>query len=367
MPGVLLYFNLVETTATGAVVLSKPPHSNVVRRQDAPATYDMNASIYVWDRTKFIENPLVFYDDTGLFVMPDERSHDIDGPLDFKIVEMLMRERQPVYERQFREAYDLSGKVAVLTGAAGILGKRFCDVLAEYGASIAAVDVAWSEDIATRLSSRYGVRAKSYELDVADPVAVKDTIEKIERDLGPIDILHNNAASKGPELARFFDDILSFSPDIWRAIMEVNVDGYFYMAREAGARMAERGHGSIIQTCSIYGILGSDQRIYEGSEYLGMPINTPAVYSASKSAVVGLTKYLATYWGHRGVRVNTLTPGGVASGQNKEFDRKYSARVPLGRMATAEDMAQGLLFLASDASSYVTGHNLIIDGGLSAW
>jgi len=134
-----------------------------------------------------------------------------------------------------------------------------------------------------------------------------------------------------------------------------------------GARMASRGRGSIIQTASIYGVVAPDQRIYEGSEYLGMPINTPAVYSTSKAAVVGLTKYLASYWGAQGVRVNTLTPGGVSSGQNDVFDRRYSARVPLNRMARPEEMAQGLLFLASDASSYITGHNLIIDGGLTAW
>jgi NAD(P)-dependent dehydrogenase (short-subunit alcohol dehydrogenase family) len=149
--------------------------------------------------------------------------------------------------------------------------------------------------------------------------------------------------------------------------MAVNVDGYFYVAREAGTRMAARGRGSIIQTASIYGVVGPDQRIYEGSEYLGHAINTPAVYSASKAAVIGLTKHLATYWGHRGVRVNALTPGGVRSGQNHVFERQYAHRVPLGRMGEPEDMANALIFLASDASSYITGQNLIVDGGLTSW
>lgn len=149
--------------------------------------------------------------------------------------------------------------------------------------------------------------------------------------------------------------------------MSVNLDGYFFMAQAVGPRMAVRKRGSIIQTCSIYGVVGPDQRIYEGSEYLGMPINTPAVYSASKAGVVGLTRYLATYWGKDSVRVNALTPGGVASGQNDEFNRKYAARVPLGKMADPDDMANALLYLASDASKYVTGHNLIVDGGLTAW
>ena len=123
----------------------------------------------------------------------------------------------------------------------------------------------------------------------------------------------------------------------------------------------------LIQTASIYGVVAPDQRIYEGSHYLGRVINTPAVYSASKAAVIGLTKYLASYWGAHGIRVNTLTPGGVESGQNDVFSRKYSARVPMGRMAQADEMQSALLFLASDASSYMTGQNLIIDGGLTCW
>jgi NAD(P)-dependent dehydrogenase (short-subunit alcohol dehydrogenase family) len=150
--------------------------------------------------------------------------------------------------------------------------------------------------------------------------------------------------------------------------MGVNIDGMFLMAQAVGKQMIAQGHGgSIIQTASIYGVAAPDQRIYEGSQYLGRPINTPAVYSASKAAVIGLTRYLASYWGSQGIRVNTLTPGGVESGQNDVFSRKYSARVPLGRMARTDEMQSALLFLASDASSYVTGQNLIIDGGLTCW
>jgi len=140
------------------------------------------------------------------------------------------------------------------------------------------------------------------------------------------------------------------------------------MAQAVGRQMVAQGRGgSIVQTASIYGVVAPDQRIYEGSQYMGMPINTPAVYSASKAAVVGLTKYLASYWGHHGIRVNTLTPGGVESGQNEVFSKRYSARVPLGRMAQAGDMESALLYLASDASAYVTGQNLIVDGGLTCW
>jgi len=148
----------------------------------------------------------------------------------------------------------------------------------------------------------------------------------------------------------------------------VNIDGMFLVAQAVGGQMVRQGKGgSIIQTASIYGVMAPDPRIYEGSFYMGRQISSPAVYSASKAAVVGLTKYLATYWADKGIRVNTLTPGGNDSGQNEEFKQKYSARIPLGRMGNPPEMVGALLFLASDASSYVTGQNILVDGGLSAW
>ena len=150
--------------------------------------------------------------------------------------------------------------------------------------------------------------------------------------------------------------------------MSVNIDGMFLMAQAVGKTMlAGEIKGRIVQTASIYGVVGPDNRIYEGSSYLGGPISTPAVYSASKAAVVGFTKWLATYWADKGIRVNCIVPGGVSSGQNGVFNDLYSARVPMGRMARAEEMVPPLLFLASEASSYVTGHVLMVDGGWTAW
>ena len=131
--------------------------------------------------------------------------------------------------------------------------------------------------------------------------------------------------------------------------------------------MAQRGGGCIVNTLSIYGVVAPDQRIYEGLQYLGRAINTPAIYAASKAGLWGLTLYLASYWGHRGVRVNAVTPGGVFSGQNDTFVANYSARAPLGRMARPDDMANAMRYLVSDASKYVTGHNLVVDGGWTAW
>lgn len=267
----------------------------------------------------------------------------------------------------YRKLFDLTGRVAVVTGATGLLGRHFCAGLADHGASVALIDIdaLAASTYAGELQERYGSRCVGIGTDITDPAAVAAMAEKVEKALGPVNVLHNNAQAVRPP--GFFEPPESFDLKTWRDIMAVNLDGAFLVAREIGTRMAARGHGSIVQTASIYGVVAPDQRIYEGSEYLGRTINTPPVYSASKAGLIGLTRYFAAYWGHRGVRVNTLTPGGVASGQNETFVARYSARVPMGRMAKADELVGALVFLASDASSYVNGQNLIVDGGLAAW
>ena len=265
--------------------------------------------------------------------------------------------------------FDLTGRVAMVTGGAGILGRHFCHGLAEHGAEVAVLDIDGSRAgaLADEIGRQSGQRSIGIGVDLRDEAALETSIARIESELGPIDVLHNNAASKGGDLSAFFAEVEHFDMATWREIMEVNIDAMFAVSRAVGSRMAARRRGSIIQTASIYGIVGPDQRIYEGSQYMGRPINTPAVYSTSKAAVIGLTRHLATYWGHANVRVNTLTPGGVESGQSTVFQQRYGARVPLGRMAQAEEIVGALIFLASDASAYVTGQNIIVDGGLSVW
>lgn len=261
--------------------------------------------------------------------------------------------------------FDLSGRTAIVTGGCGILGQHFCKGLATHGANVVVVDL--QQEAADALAVQLPGKPLAYALDITDEASVKTMVQDVEKQYGRIDILHNNAAAKPKELARFFDSPETFSMDIWREVMQVNLDALFVVARHVGGYMAQQGSGSIIQTASIYGVLGPDSRIYEGSDYMGHQINTPPVYSASKAGVVGLTKYLATHWAEKNVRVNTLTPGGVESGQNDTFKQKYSARIPLGRMAQPQEMVGALLFLASDASSYITGQNIMVDGGLSAW
>lgn len=270
----------------------------------------------------------------------------------------------------FKDKFTLTGKTVVITGGAGILGKRFCHGLAEMGAQLAIVDVNRDalNSLCDELQSKYGTRAMGYVCNIAREDEVKNSVAEIVKDFSQIDVLHNNAAAKTANLDDFFAPFEEFSLDVWREIMAVNIDGMFLMAKYVGRHMIEKQiKGSIIQTASIYGVVAPDQRIYEGSKYLNRQINTPAVYSASKAAVVGLTQYLSTYWGAKGIRVNTITPGGVESGQNDEFKNRYANRVPLGRMAQADEMVNALIFLASDASSYVTGQNMIVDGGLTAW
>jgi NAD(P)-dependent dehydrogenase (short-subunit alcohol dehydrogenase family) len=264
----------------------------------------------------------------------------------------------------------LNGKTAIITGGAGILGKHFSEGLASCGSHVVIADRNKNEAeiLASDLTQRYGQQCISIECDVSEPASVNSMVDEVVKQFGDIHILHNNAASKSSDLEDFFAPFEEYTLEQWREVTKVNLDGMFLVAQAVGRKMVEQSRGgSIIQTASIYGLLAPDPRIYQGSSYMGRAINTPAVYSASKAAVIGLTKYLATYWADKNIRVNCIIPGGAESGQNDTFKEKYSNRVPLGRMAQPEEMVGALLYLASNASSYVTGQNIIIDGGWSAW
>jgi NAD(P)-dependent dehydrogenase (short-subunit alcohol dehydrogenase family) len=270
----------------------------------------------------------------------------------------------------YLESFSLKGKTAVITGGAGILGEHFCKGLAEAGASVCILDQneKAAKDLASALQDQYRVKSLGLFCDVSDKKSVESSVAAAVEKLGPIHILHNNAATKTENLEEFFASFEDYSIDTWREVMGVNIDGMFLMAQACGRQMIQsKIKGSIIQTSSIYGSLAPDQRIYKDSQYMNRTINTPAVYSVSKAAVVGLTRHLATYWAPHGIRVNCLTPGGAESGQNPTFSKNYSERVPLGRMAQPQEMVGALIYLASDASSYVTGQNFFVDGGLSAW
>ena len=265
---------------------------------------------------------------------------------------------------------DLRGRLAVVTGGAGILGSRFCRDLARHGARVVIADAdagratALAEELARDEHATGTARATT--IDLADEESVAAWAQDVLDSDGVPDVLVNNAAAKSPS---FFAPVESFPLPDWNAVMAVNVTGVFLTLRAFAHRMAERGSGSIVNVGSIYGVAGPDQRIYDGSWYeeMGGAINTPLVYSASKAALGGITRWAATRWGPAGVRCNTLVPGGVRSGQNDVFVERYSQRVPMNRMAEKRDISGALLFLASDASAYVNGHSLVVDGGLTAW
>lgn len=273
------------------------------------------------------------------------------------------------FKPDLTKLFDLTGRVAIVTGGAGILGHHFCHGLVNHGAKVVIADLNLkpAEGLAKQLSSN-GADVLAIQVDVSDDSSVQNMIKQVINKYGKIDILHNNAATKTSDLKKYFAPLESYDMQIWKEAMTVNVDGMFLVARAVGENMIKQGiKGSIIQTASIYGLMAPDQRIYAGSQYMGMPINTPPVYTTSKAAVLGLTKHLASYWADKGIRVNSITPGGTSSGQNNEFHKKYSARIPMGRMAEPEEIVGALIFLASDASSYITGQNISVDGGLSVW
>ena len=273
-------------------------------------------------------------------------------------------------ESDYRGVFDFTGKTAIITGGAGILGPQFAAGLLQNGARVAIIDV---DEEATRkttesLARTHGDRIAGFICDVADPEAVAGMVREVAERFGEIHILLNNAGYFPDDFDAFFAPFEEYTLEQWRKVMAVNIDAMFLVAQAVGrAMIRQRSGGTVIQISSIYGVLSANNRIYEGSEYLGSPINNPAAYSASKAAVIGLTRWLATYWAKHNIRVNAIAPGGVESGQNETFQRRYGQRVPLGRMARPEEIVSTVLYLASDATSYVTGQCLLVDGGLSAW
>jgi NAD(P)-dependent dehydrogenase (short-subunit alcohol dehydrogenase family) len=265
----------------------------------------------------------------------------------------------------------LEGRVVVLTGAAGLLGRRHARTLVDAGASVSLVDID-ANGLAATARELAGARAVAIEADITSASAVAAMVARTLDAFGRVDVLVNNAAID-PKFDRGLVDgravnsvgFENFPLDAWNASMAVNVTGMFLCTQAVARPMLAQGSGNIINVSSIYGMVGPDQRLYQ--EPGGAPLFKPVTYSVSKSAVYGLTKYLAAYWAGQNIRVNALTLGGVEHDQDAGFVTRYSARTPLGRMARPDEYGGALIFLASDASSYMTGSNLVVDGGWTAW
>ncbi|HJO02943.1 MAG TPA: SDR family oxidoreductase [Acidobacteriota bacterium] len=265
--------------------------------------------------------------------------------------------------------FDLTDRVAVVTGVLGKLGPVWAQALLEAGARVAGLDLAEAPESGalSSLSDAYDAdRLRLYTGDVLDRDSLAEARAAIERELGPASILVNNAGIDQPPDQVESCHLHEIPADAVRRVLDVNVVGLFQVAQVFGEAMVERGGGSIINIGSLYASVSPDARLYDHVP-VDPPFLKPPAYGASKAAVVNLTRYLATHWGPRGVRVNALSPGGVLGGQDEEFQRKFNARVPLGRMAEASDLGGPLVFLASEASSYVNGIELRVDGGFTAW
>ena len=253
--------------------------------------------------------------------------------------------------------FRLDGHVAVVTGALGNLGPVWTRALADAGATVVGIDIRDGDA---------GAAQRIEIADVTDPAALATARDRIAADVGPPTVLVNNAGiDQPPEAAAKTFRVEDIPAGDFARTLAVNLAGTFHATQTFGAPMAEAGRGSIVNIGSLYASIAPEPSFYDHMD-VDPPFLKPPAYGASKAGVISLTRYFARLWGPRGVRVNALSPGGVAGGQDPEFLSKYNARVPLGRMAEPADLAGPLVFLASDASRYLTGHELRVDGGFTA-
>lgn len=254
----------------------------------------------------------------------------------------------------------LAGEVVVVTGGMGQLGAHFVEALVAAGAEVAVVDPA---------DGAVPAGVLHLEADVTDRGSLEAALAAVTEAFGAPSGLVNNAALDAPPHAPAEESgpFEHYPESSWDAVMDVNVKGVFLCCQVFGGAMASAGRGAIVNVSSLYGIVSPDQRLYEHRRRRGETFYKPVSYSVSKSALLNLTRYLATYWGPSGVRVNTLVPGGVFNDQDPEFLAAYSARTPLGRMAQPDEYDGAVVFLLAPASRYMTGAMLVIDGGFTAW
>ena len=269
------------------------------------------------------------------------------------------------------DKFSLKGNTVLVTGGGGLLGRQFALALAQAGADVMLADLAYeaAADQAEVIRTE-GLSAEALAVDVVDPDSTRAMVEQTLARFGRLDVLINSAAldpkfdpqHQSEQAANAFE---TYSLEAWRKALDVNLTGMFLASQAAVQPMLAQGKGVIINICSTYGINGPDQRIYIRPD--GTRSYKPVYYSVTKAGVLGFTRYLAAYYAGKNIRVNALTPGGVYNQHDEVFVKAYSAKTILGRMANIDEMSAAMLFLTSDASSYMTGANLIVDGGWTAW
>lgn len=267
--------------------------------------------------------------------------------------------------------FDIKDKVVVVTGGLGQLGRHFSLTLLEQGARVGILDINADSQL---IMDRFGEYKDNPNLffiraDITNRSSLEEALSVIKDRWGTPHALINNAALDSPPNAPAGENgpFETYPESSWDRVMDVNAKGTFLCCQVFGSAMAVESRGSVINISSIYGVVSPDQRIYEYRRERGNAFYKPVAYSVSKSAIINLTRYLATYWAPKNVRVNTLTFAGVFNNQDENFLKGYLAKVPLGRMATPKDYAGAVIFLISDASAYMTGSNMVIDGGWTAW
>ncbi|MHA1597315.1 MAG: SDR family oxidoreductase [Alphaproteobacteria bacterium] len=266
--------------------------------------------------------------------------------------------------RSLKQLMDLSGRVALITGGAGHVGGEAASALAELGADVAIVDIDGAKATVTAesIAKTHTVKSVGMTIDLADEAALKALPENVVKQFGRLDIIVNSAAFVGTsELEGWAVPFAEQSIETWRAALEVNLTAAFTLIQAAAPILEKSGSGSVINIASIYGMVGPDMRLYEATS-----MANPAAYGVSKGGLLQLSRWLSTALAPN-IRVNSITPGGIWRGQPDSFVARYVERVPLGRMSREEDMKGAIAYLASDLSSYVTGENIVVDGGWTAW
>ena len=276
-----------------------------------------------------------------------------------------------------RALFGLTGRVAVITGGAGLLGTKHAEIIATAGGSPVLLDLPQVKPrlAAEAIAKKYSVDATGIAADITQLAVVEKVRDQLLARFGRIDILINNAANN-PKVeaessgssSKTWSRLENFPLDIWNDDLRVGLTGAFLCSRVFGSEMAKRGKGVILNVASDLAVIAPDQRLYrqEGVPEDQQPVK-PVTYSVVKTGLLGLTRYLATYWATSGVRVNAISPGGVFNNQPKAFLAELEQRIPLARMAHADEYQGAILFLCSDASSYMTGANLVVDGGRTCW
>lgn len=274
-----------------------------------------------------------------------------------------------------KDLFSLKNKVAVVFGGNGYLGKSYCKALLDYGAKVYSCDLNVNKSNETnKLIEKYPSKFELVKIDASDKDELIKLREKIIQKEKTLDVLVNSTTMKGNDFYLPFEKV---SLEGWNIGLLGDLTIPFLTIQTFIPIMKKQKRGSIINTASIYGIVGNDQRIYEGSNLHQLYVkNSPeikkvyahGVYSAAKAGLINFTKYLAAYYGKDNIRVNCISPGGIYNeNENENFLKKYSDKTPLGRKAKLEEINGALIFLASEASSYVTGHNLVVDGGFTIW